>query len=345
MSAKRIAYVLRRYPTLSETFVSSEIHTIARKYKPPLILSLLNDNILIHNNMNIGIPIYYFRYSSLKSIFRMIYECLKHPIWCFKIFCFSVKTSLLESKSAIQIIYLLPRIIAFASICSRSNVIHVHAHFSGLSALAAQFVSKLIGCNFSFMFHTLTELNESTIQWSIREASTVLVNSEVNQRALKEKYGDVVHEKVQVVRSGLGLYITADSFERRVYHFDIISVGRLVDKKGFDVLLEALKELKVKGIEPSCAIIGDGPQKARLNSIIKKYSLHKVLLFGSLPNSEVIKILSKSKIFVLPCRHIPFEEDGLPVAILEALACYVPVISCDVGGIGEVVINGKLGSW
>ena len=267
-----------------------------------------------------------------------------HPVWFIKLIFYSLRTSLYSFKLALQVIYLIPKIIVFTNVCHKQNIRNIHSHFSGLAALSGQFIAKILNCNFSFTFHTLPELKNSIIKWNIRDASSILVNSKTNMAAVLSQFPELSKEKVHLVRSGLGLHIEEiKPLKKREYEFDVISVARLIPKKGIDILIESLLFLKRNGIEPSCGIIGDGPEKTVLEKLITKYSLRNVSLCGSLNNSEVIKKMRKSKIFVLPCRHAGKEEDGLPVAILEALASGVPVISCDVGGISEVVIENETG--
>ena len=125
--------------------------------------------------------------------------------------------------------------------------------------------------------------------------------------------------------------------------FNILAVGRLVKKKGFIVLLDALKILKKQGA-PSfiCNIIGDGEEKTRLEAAISSHGLEEVVhLLGAKKQEEVLAHMSKVDVFVLPCvAEANGSMDGIPVALMEAMAKGLPVISTTLSGIPELIDNG-----
>jgi colanic acid/amylovoran biosynthesis glycosyltransferase len=207
----------------------------------------------------------------------------------------------------------------------------------------------MIDKKFSFMFHTTPEMDCPCFDEHLRQASSVLVNSENNLRAAQFRFGDLVADKVHLVRSAFGLEeFSAPEPASARKDIDVISVGRLWPKKGFDTLLAALVELRARGLSANCVIIGDGPDRQRLQDFMRDHDLAGCSLAGAISHDGIRSMLSRARIFVLPCRQETsdgklHDEDGLPVAITEALASGLPVISCPVGGIGEVVLDGKTG--
>ena len=125
----------------------------------------------------------------------------------------------------------------------------------------------------------------------------------------------------------------------------ILSVGRLVEKKGFQYLIKALNVLANRGLSFKCDIIGDGPLFGKINKQIKQYNLQgKVNLSGAVDSEKVKEYLSKADLFVLPCiKTSNGDMDGIPVALMEAMAFEVPVISTNISGIPELIINGYNG--
>jgi glycosyltransferase involved in cell wall biosynthesis len=117
----------------------------------------------------------------------------------------------------------------------------------------------------------------------------------------------------------------------------ILFVGRLDKMKGVDILLEAIAELGKRGYRPSCTIAGDGPDKADLIHLSRKLHIeHQVVFAGTCSN--IVRHLHTAAVFVLPSR-----SEGMPNAVLEAMACGVPIIATSVGGIPDIIQNGRNG--
>jgi len=125
----------------------------------------------------------------------------------------------------------------------------------------------------------------------------------------------------------------------------IVNVGRLVEVKGQEYLIGAVKILKSRGYKIKAIIIGDGPRKRILEYLIKKLSLHEeVKLFGPLRIEEIKNYLYSSDFFVFPsviCRNGHVETLGY--ACVEAMAAGLPVVASNVGGIPEYVIHNETG--
>jgi glycosyltransferase involved in cell wall biosynthesis len=125
----------------------------------------------------------------------------------------------------------------------------------------------------------------------------------------------------------------------------IISVGRLIEKKGFSDLIEACRLLQERGVDFRCEIIGEGPLESALREQIAVAGLaDRVALAGPLPQGEVIRRLACSAVFALPC--VAAAEggmDNLPTVVMEAMAAGLPVVSTAVGGVPEMVREGVTG--
>lgn len=113
----------------------------------------------------------------------------------------------------------------------------------------------------------------------------------------------------------------------------VVTVGRLERIKGHDVLLEAMAQLKMSGLTPRLSLIGDGEEREPLVRLGEKVGLSDRITFaGSRDASWIARKLARSDIFVLPSR-----SEGMPVALLEAMACGLPCIATSVGGIPELL--------
>jgi glycosyltransferase involved in cell wall biosynthesis len=119
----------------------------------------------------------------------------------------------------------------------------------------------------------------------------------------------------------------------------ILSVGRLVEKKGFQDLLEALFIVKKRGEDFRCAIYGAGPLAKQLEEWIEEHGLRdEVRLMGDRTQQELISVYQNATLFILtPVQTDDGDRDGIPNVLLEAMAVGLPVITTAVSGIPELV--------
>jgi glycosyltransferase involved in cell wall biosynthesis len=126
----------------------------------------------------------------------------------------------------------------------------------------------------------------------------------------------------------------------------ILSVGRLIEKKGYDDLISACAFLRDRGFDFKCRIVGEGPLEASLKSRIANHKLQDhVVLTGPLPMSEITRLLAEeTQIFALACKT---EHDGgkdnLPTVLMEAMAASLPCVSTRLAGVPEMVVDGVTG--
>ena len=125
----------------------------------------------------------------------------------------------------------------------------------------------------------------------------------------------------------------------------VVSVGRLIEKKGFGDLVTACEMLKSRGLDFTCDIIGEGPLQAALQSQINKSDLEaRVKLVGPQTQAQIASRFARATVFVLPCtREAGGGMDNLPTVIMEAMAAGLPIISTPLGGVPEMVEQGVSG--
>jgi glycosyltransferase involved in cell wall biosynthesis len=149
----------------------------------------------------------------------------------------------------------------------------------------------------------------------------------------------VVHCGVEMAESP-ALLRTVDPTVR------LLSVGRLIEKKGFTYCIEAARILTDLGYRIQWSIVGEGPLSEQLAKQIKSMALAThVVLRGYMANAQVVELLKHAcDAFVLPCVvAADGDEDGIPVAIMEAMSFGIPVITTRVGGIAELIADGETG--
>jgi glycosyltransferase involved in cell wall biosynthesis len=231
----------------------------------------------------------------------------------------------------------------------QSGLRHLHAHFAGMAARTAFWVGQFFGIPYSFTAHANDIFAPRdfvvSLEKLMRSAAAIVTVSDYAANYLRGRFPDGA-SRVHRVYNGVDLSrFHPPDFGSGIPA--IVSIGRLIEKKGFADLIEACRLLKPRGRDFTCEIIGEGPLEAALRSQIAEAGLEGcVKLAGPLAQSEIALRLSRATIFVLPCtREEGGGMDNLPTVIMEAMAAGLPVISTPLAGVPEMVeqgINGEL---
>lgn len=235
----------------------------------------------------------------------------------------------------------------FARQMLRQHVDHIHAHWATHAALAAYVVHRLTGIPYSFTAHAHDiYVEQSMLAEKIRAAAVVVTISQHNLRFLRDLYGDELAGKVQVIRCGVDTAV----FQPRPAHqtntpFTLICVGSLEEKKGQRYLLEACALLAAHNVPLRCWFVGDGPERPSLSAQITAAGLtDSVKLLGQQTREQVSTLLSTADLMVLPSVRLPNgKQEGIPVALMEALAVGLPAIASNLSGISELIIDNQTG--
>ena len=227
---------------------------------------------------------------------------------------------------------------------------HLHSHFAHDPTLIAFLVHEITHLPFTFTAHArdLYQVPEEVLTDRIREARAVITCCGANLEYLKQ-IAPSQQSKFSLVYHGVNLKdfqpafspVTPSAKEVPV----ILSVGRLVEKKGFQDLLQALLIVKVKGEPFRCTIYGDGPLGEQLEKWIEEHGMSSdVVLMGDRTQKELISIFQNATLFVLtPVQTEDGDRDGIPNVLVEAMAVGLPVITTAVAGIPELVDNNQNG--
>jgi colanic acid/amylovoran biosynthesis glycosyltransferase len=227
------------------------------------------------------------------------------------------------------------------------GVRHLHAHFAGLAARTAFWIERFFGIGFSFTAHANDIFAPKPFEISLGKligaARAVVAVSDFGLRFLQAKYPEQA-AKIHRVYNGIEL----DRFQSADLTGTppaIISIGRLIEKKGFPDLIEACRLLHERGLAIRAEIIGEGPLEKPLREQIAAAGLTNVIaLAGPLPQREVIEQLARATVFALPCvAEAAGGMDNLPTVIMEAMAAGLPVVSTPLGGVPEMVQDGITG--
>jgi glycosyltransferase involved in cell wall biosynthesis len=224
----------------------------------------------------------------------------------------------------------------------RLHLGHLHAHFANRPASVALLAAKIAGIPFSFTAHAMdifkSEVRPRALERKIREARAVITISDYN-KAYLEKLTSTARTKVVRIYNGIHLDRFTPNGLAPPGPFTILCVARLVEKKGIDILVDACRRLADRELSFRCWIVGKGRMRQQLDRQIKKLKLRRyVQLLGPHTHNEVLERYRAASLVALPCIAGPDgNRDGLPVSIVEALACGLPVITTPMTGIPEVV--------
>lgn len=214
------------------------------------------------------------------------------------------------------------------------GITHVHAHMAHVPTTIAMHCAEALGVPFSFTGHAADLFRDrSALKSKLKRAAFVSCISHWH-RAF---YNELVprHDcDYPVIRCG----VDVDHFKSTpdASRSGLLTVGRLVRKKGFDLLIDAM----AKGAtDAKLTLVGDGPERGALQRQIEALGMQgRVELVGARPNSEVQKLMQSAADFVLPCRVAEDgDRDGIPVVLMEAMASGLAVISGDLPTIRELV--------
>ena len=221
-------------------------------------------------------------------------------------------------------------------ICNKNGITHIHSHFGTNSSTTALFARMLGGPTYSFTAHGPEEFDHPirlSIEMKVRYAHAVVAISMFGRSQLYRWCRREDWSKIHVVHCTVASKFLQQEVKGTTQAGRLLSVGRLCEQKGQLVLIQAVKKVIDAGIDLHLRLIGDGEMRSDIEFEIKQLGLEQhVQILGWKGESEIIEELDRAELFVLPS----FAE-GLPVAIMEALAREVPVISTYVAGIPELV--------
>ena len=224
----------------------------------------------------------------------------------------------------------------------------LHAGFAHDPALVALLASRLGGVPFSFTAHArdLYQLPPANLRRRVEEAEAVITCCEANRRHLAAVLPAALVAKVHVVVHGVDVVRFRPPEHRAAGDPPVIlSVGRLVEKKGFPDLIAAADVLRRRGRRFRLEIHGDGPDRAALAAEVARLGLDaEVRLAPAATREQLADSYRRADVFALT----PFvtgdgDRDGIPNVLVEALASGLPAVSTTVGGIPELVAHGRNG--
>lgn len=321
-----VAYVPTTYPVLSETFVSLEVAELRRQgaqvevvavyagdaggdvgrvdllWRPPCSRPQLA---LAHARLALAHPRRYAEFLRVRRLLADPGMSWQHLPW-------------------------------WALDLRRRGVEVVHAHFAWSSASRAWGLSALLGVPWSVTVHAsdIFAVREH-LEEKLAAADAVVTVCTYNRDWLREELG--LTRPIEIVVCGVEVPAPSDGSD--LEGDDVLVVGRLVEKKGIDVLLRAVALWGDSRRDVRIRVIGDGPLREELHDLAGSLGvLDRVVFAGAVSHAETLTAIGRARILCLPCRVARNgDRDSMPLVIKEAMVRGVPVVASDAVGVPEMV--------
>jgi len=336
-----LAYLFERFPTFTQTFCVREIEGLRKiGVKPPLYsIRSIDEEPSPGPGGDLESEVTYFPHDIVQDAVGRSDEPALRRLRRQYLVLRERPQKQTDFRRVYEAIWLGP-------LLESAGVRHVHTHFAGIGARAAYHLERLFGISFSFTAHANDIFRKEArlpLQLAdlVRRAKFIVTVSDFSRTLLAERFPDRADD-IHLVYNG----IAPERFVERLSPSQppmITSVGRYIEKKGFEDLITACSLLR--GRDFRCQIIGYGPLEEELNRRIAHLGLSdRVVLTGPKPEEEVEQALRTSSVFALPCvQASDGGMDNLPTVIMEAMAVGLPVVSTRVAGVPEMVEQGVTG--
>jgi glycosyltransferase involved in cell wall biosynthesis len=375
-----IGYVLMGYPRVSETFIASEVHRVEqagvrvrlyvlkpveereRGLRHPVVDAIAAEPRYLPDTSSLTAPLHRWRPRHLAPFMPALRRVLRYrPLGLARAVATATRQAVRDRRTPLsgpRKVYLkeLLQAVALAdALLAAPEVRHLHAHFAHGTTTVTWHAATIAGLPFSFTGHArdiyARELNpRGWLRRKLLAARFAVTCTAANVAHLK---GITPEAEVHLVYHGLN----AD-FARMLGDAEppgpapngrlrVLGVGRLVAKKGFDVMVEACAELRRRDVPFDALIVGqDDKHGAVVRERIAALGLDdRVVLPGPMGQADLLREYRRAGALCMPCRVLDDDRDGIPNVLVEAMAAGAPVVATGVSGIPELVedeVNGLL---
>lgn len=345
----KIAYIMSRFPKLTETFVIQEIVTMDTLGIPIEIFPLLRERQhIVHPEAEAWAR----RANFYPFLSLAILRAHAHFAWynftgylqlCVEVF----RKTWGSANFFIGAVGIFPKAVRFAYDMRARGVTHVHAHFATHPALAGLIVNRLTGIPFSFTAHgSDLHVERRMLDTKVQAATFAVTVSSFNREVMIAECGEQMRDKVHVIHCGVDPTLFVPRAARGAQHpFHILCVASFEEVKGHRYLLEACRLLRDRGVDFKCHLVGEGPLRLEVQAAIARCGLEqRVRIHGAMSRPQVIQMLAETDVAALASHPtLQGKREGIPVALMEAMACGLPVVSTAISGIPELVDSGNNG--
>lgn len=344
-----VAVVLSRFPTVTETFILREFVEMELQGQPVRLVPMIRETPpVIHDAAKpwTGRALY-TRFVSPGILLANLQALLRNPIRYLGLLARLIAGTIAKPKVLAATLALFPKSVFLARQLEREGIRHLHVHWASHPATLALIVSQFSNITYSITAHAHDiQVFRNLLDWKIAEARFVRTCTEFNRRLLEELYPNETRGKMVVIHYGVDPDLYVDELKRIApARPRILCVASHRPYKGLPYLIEACRMLRDEGHAFDCNLVGTGPMRDELAQMIRDRNLEDcVHLLGAKPEAEVARLLKETTFFVLPSIiQKDGTMEGMPNALIEAMATGRAVISTTIAGIPELIDHGSTG--
>jgi colanic acid/amylovoran biosynthesis glycosyltransferase len=359
-----VAYVISRYPWLSHTFITREVAELRRlgmeietvSVRAPAAEEVLSDaDRCERRQTHVLVP------PSMAALLTAHLRAVsRRPVSYLSTLSYALRLRGGGPRAAVWQLFYFAEAILLWHHCAQRGIRHVHAHFANVSAdvamLAARFGGPGAGRDgqwtWSFSMHSQVaqgvdgvtdfyDVVRHRLRPKVEEARFVVCVSDFERSRLMALVDPRHWRKLRVVHCG----VDVDEFrpprrhERADARLRILTVGRMLPLKGHALVLEAVALRRAAGSPVHLTLVGDGPERERLERLASDLGIDGDVTFvGAVPSDRIHAYYAAADVFCLPSL-----AEGIPIVLMEAMAMGLPVVATRIAGIPELVRDGECG--
>lgn len=344
----RVGYVMSRFPHLPETFILREMSALrAAGWDLRLYPLMRQPGQLVHAEAVSWVQrAQYLSRGPVALLAANVRELLRAPAAYLGLWSAVLRDCRREPDVLLRSLALLPACVLLAGLVRRDRVEHLHAHYATYPLLAAWTAHRLTGVSYSVTVHAHDLfVSQAMLVRKLERVAFVAAISDHNREFLAQRVDEGLRGRTHVVHCGVDPAAYTAPRHPRSTALEVLSIGSLQPYKGQAQLVEACALLVQRGVHVRCRIVGGGPERGRLQARIDAADLQDVvLLLGPRVQEEVAALLSSASCYAQPSVvAADGQMEGIPVALMEAMASGLPVVATDLSGVPELVRHGDTG--
>lgn len=343
---QRVIYVVSLFPCLSETFIVREITALIERGVDVQIISLKRPSKDLLQTDAAALLDRVSHPQPLAAALRDSWQALRlNPHAVLRALALILADSWRRPDVALKSVVTLFRALQHVPWLQRFDPQLIHAHWATYPSTAAWALGCVLGRPFSFTCHAHDIfIEKQLLARKIRESALAVTISHHNVDWLCTHATPMAQHKLKVIHCGVDM----QRAPWQLLHRDVrtmLAVGRLDPVKGFETLIDAVALLHERGIELDCRLVGSGPLEPLLRRRAMQRGVASRIEFTGAQTQERIRHwMSTATMFVLPSQvAADGNRDGIPVALMEAMASGCPVVSTRVSGIPELIEDDEHG--
>ncbi len=341
----RIAYLTSRYPAISHTFIFREVLRLRERGIDVRVASINEpdrpaEDMPIDEASESEKTFYVKRQGAWRALITTAVAVAVSPLDVLRGLTLAIQLAGADIRRIVLHLFYFVEALLLIDWMKRNRLTHLHVHFATAVATVALLAARISRTPFSMTVHGPDEffdVSRYSLKTKVEEAAFICCIGEFCKSQLMKEVDPRYWPKLVTVPLGVDLEEFApQDHPGTLPEFRMLCVGRLVPQKGQHILLDAMARLASMGRQAHLTLVGDGPHRASLERLVHEQGLaNRVTFTGPQNRNRVRGYLAESDLFVLPS----FAE-GIPVALMEAMAMEVPCISTYVAGIPELIRSG-----